>query len=72
MIYTFSVIFSKCNDQNLLFSQLIPFEVAENEICCWRRVGVKIVFIYVTEGEWAIKVRIVCQNNISLPLTFKL
>ena len=35
----------------LLISQLIPFEIAENEIFCWSKVGVKLVFFCVTKRE---------------------
>ena len=31
-------------NQWLLFSQLILFEIAENQIFCWSKVGVKLVF----------------------------
>ena len=31
-------------DQRLLFNQLILFEMVENQIFCWRTVGIKLVF----------------------------
>ena len=62
--------------KQLVFSQLISFENAENYVFCWSRAGIKLV-VYLTEGKWVrrgggirkgvdgkFSLRIVSQNHI--------